>query len=68
MSILLTGLILVVVLGTVLAFARIYVRKSTRGSATQAANLFSAYPATTPAPDEENVASPRIIGAGRPQK
>jgi hypothetical protein len=47
MSILLTILILIVVLGTVFAFARIYVRKSTRGSATQAANLFSSYPEST---------------------
>jgi hypothetical protein len=63
MSVLLTIVILLVVLGTVFAFARIYVRKATRGSATQAANLFTSYPETNPAPDEENVAAPRVIGA-----
>jgi hypothetical protein len=62
-SILLTVLLLIVVLGTVFAFARLYVRRSTRGTATQAANLFSSYPDDTPAPDEANFASPRILGS-----
>lgn len=62
MSILLTIVALVVVLGIVFAFARLYVGRTTRGSATQAANLFSSYPESRPAPDEENDASPRVIG------
>ena len=68
MSILLTILGVVVVLGILFAFARIYVRKSTRGSATQAVNLFNAYPETRPAPDEENVTSPKISGADKSQQ
>lgn len=62
MGILLTIVILVVLLGGVFAFAREITRRATRGTATQAANLFSRYPESRPVPDEENEAPPRLIG------
>jgi hypothetical protein len=64
MGILLTIVALVVLLGGVFTFAHFVVRRSTRGSATQAANLFSRYPESRPLPDDENTAPPRIVGGG----
>ena len=67
MSILLTIVALLILLGVVFVFARFIVRRATRGSATQAANLFSSYPESRPVRDEENDAAPRIVGGGAPQ-
>jgi hypothetical protein len=62
MGILLTVVILVVLLGGVLAFARVITKRATRGTASQAANLFTRYPESRSAPDEENTRPPRLIG------
>jgi hypothetical protein len=65
---LLTIVIVVVLVGAVLTFARLVVRRATRGTATQAANLFG-YPEGRQSPDEENLDSPqeRLLRAGSDQ-
>jgi hypothetical protein len=65
MGILLTIVLLVVLFGGVFAFATLIVRRATRGSSTQAANLFSRYPESRPVPDEENSTPPRVIASVR---
>lgn len=68
MNILVTIVALVILLGVVFAFARLIVRRATRGSASQAANLFSSYPESRPVREEENDTAPRIVGGRSPHK